>query len=76
MSIEPEQHQFKSKEEVLEKALQLLQCQHVDYDNWVKDTRTKLNAAQQEVDRGESIPLDVAMAQMRFQLHQNRTAQD
>jgi hypothetical protein len=76
MSIEPEQHQFKSKEEVLEKALQLLQCQHVDYDNWVKDTRTKLNAAQQEVDRGESIPLDVAMAQVRFQLHQNRTAQD
>jgi Arc/MetJ-type ribon-helix-helix transcriptional regulator len=74
MSIEPEQHQFKSKEEVLEKALQLLQCQHVDYDNWVKDTRTKLNAAQQEVDRGESIPLDVAMAQVRFQLHQNRKA--
>jgi Arc/MetJ-type ribon-helix-helix transcriptional regulator len=74
MLIEPEQHQFKSKEEVLEKALQLLQCQHVDYDNWVKDTRTKLNAAQQEVDRGESIPLDVAMAQVRFQLHQNRKA--
>jgi hypothetical protein len=74
MSIEPEQHQFKSKEEVLEKAFQLLQCQHVDYDNWVKDTRTKLNAAQQEVDQGESIPLDVAMAQVRFQLHQNRKA--
>jgi hypothetical protein len=68
--------QFESKEEILEKALQLLQCQHVDYDSWVKDTRAKIDAAQQEIDRGESIPLDIAVAQVRFQLHQNRTAQD
>lgn len=75
MLIESKHQQFGSKEEILEQALQLLHCQDVDYNSWVEDTRTKIDAAQQEIDRGESIPLDVAMAQVRFQLHQNRTAQ-
>jgi antitoxin ParD1/3/4 len=76
MSIElkPEQQQFiqqqialgrfGSEEEVLEKALQLLSSQYLEYDNWVADTRAKIDEAQQEIDRGEGIPLDIAMAQL------------
>jgi hypothetical protein len=48
MLIEPKQQHCESKEEILEKALQLLQCQHVDYNSWVKETRTKIDAARQE----------------------------
>jgi antitoxin ParD1/3/4 len=67
---------FESEEAVLEKALQLLSSQYLEYDAWVEDTRAKIDAAQLEIDRGEGIPLDEAMAQIRAQLHQNRTAAD
>jgi antitoxin ParD1/3/4 len=48
----------------LEKALQLLSSQYLEYDNWVADTREKIDEAQQEIDRGEGIPLDIVMAQL------------
>jgi antitoxin ParD1/3/4 len=85
LALKPEQQQFiqqqialgrvGSEEEVLEKALQLLSSQYLEYDNWVADTRAKIDEAQQEIDRGEGIPLDIAMAQRRSQLHQNRPDQ-
>jgi antitoxin ParD1/3/4 len=86
IALKPEQQQFiqqqialgrfGSEEEVLEKALQLLSSQYVEYDHWVEETRTKIDEAQKEIDRGEGIPLDVAMAQIRSKLHQNRAAQE
>jgi antitoxin ParD1/3/4 len=63
---------FDSEEAVLEKALQLLSSQYLEYDIWVKETRAKIDEAQVEIDRGEGIPLDVAMIQLRDRLHQNR----
>jgi antitoxin ParD1/3/4 len=75
IALKPEQQQFiqqqialgrfGSEEEVLEKALQLLSSQYLEYDNWVEDTRAKIDEAQAEIDRGEGIPLDVAMTQLR-----------
>ncbi len=64
---------FESEEAVLEKALQLLSSQYLEYDAWVEDTRSKIDEAQLEIDsaeptlreRGEGIPLDTAMAQIR-----------
>jgi antitoxin ParD1/3/4 len=86
LALKPEQQQFiqqqialgrfGSEEEVLEKALQLLSSQYLEYDNWVADTRAKIDEAQQEIDRGEGIPLDIAMAQLRSQLYQNRADQE
>jgi antitoxin ParD1/3/4 len=68
IAIEPEQRQFiqqqialgrfESEEAVLEKALQLLSFQYLEYDDWVEDTRAKIDEAQLEIDRGEGIPLD------------------
>jgi antitoxin ParD1/3/4 len=81
--LKPEQQQFiqqqialgrfGSEEEVLEKALQLLSSQYREYDNWVEDTRAKIDEAQAEIDRGEGIPLDVAMTQLRDLLHHSQT---
>jgi antitoxin ParD1/3/4 len=67
---------FGSEEKVLEKALQILSSQYLEYDNWVADTRAKIDEAQQEIDRGEGIPIDIAMAQLRSQLDQNRAGQE
>ncbi len=83
IALKPEQQQFiqqqialgrfRSEEEVLEKALQLLSSQYQEYDNWVEDTTAKIDEAQAEIDRGEGIPLDVAMTQLRDLLHRDRT---
>ena len=83
IALKPEQQQFiqqqialgrfGSEEEVLEKALQLLSSQYREYDNWVEDTRAKIDEAQAQIDRGEGIPLDVAMAQIRERLYRDRT---
>jgi antitoxin ParD1/3/4 len=82
IALKPEQQQFiqqqialgrfASEEAVLEKALQLLSSQYLEYDAWVEDTRAKIDEAQLEIERGEGIPLDTAMVQIRAQLHQNR----
>jgi antitoxin ParD1/3/4 len=82
ITLKPEQQQFiqqqialgrfESVEEVLEKALQLLSSQYLEYDAWVEDTRAKIDEAQLEIDRGEGIPLDIAMVQLRDQLHRNQ----
>jgi antitoxin ParD1/3/4 len=82
ITLKPEQQQFiqqqialgrfESVEEVLEKALQLLSSQYLEYDAWIEDTRAKIDEAQLEIDRGEGIPLDIAMAQLRDQLHRNQ----
>jgi hypothetical protein len=55
---------YSSEEAVLEKALQLLSSQYLEYDTWVEDTRAKIDEAQLEIDRDEGIPLDTAMAQI------------
>ena len=78
IAIKPEQQQFiqqqialgrfRSEDEVLEKALQLLASQYLEYDNWVEDTRTKIAEAQAEIERGEGIPLETAISQLRAKL--------
>jgi antitoxin ParD1/3/4 len=61
IALKPEQQQFiqqqialgrfGSEEEVFEKALQLLSSQYREYDEWVEDTRAKIDEAQAEIDR-------------------------
>jgi antitoxin ParD1/3/4 len=71
VALKPEQQQFiqkqialgrfASEEEVLDKALQLLSSQYLEYDTWVEETRVKIDEAQAQIDRGEGIPLDKAI---------------
>jgi antitoxin ParD1/3/4 len=56
---------FRSEDEVLERALQLLAQTYQDYEVWAEDVRMKVDEAQASIDRGEGVPLDVAMEQLR-----------
>ena len=85
IAIKPEQQQFirqqialgrfRSEDEVLEKALQLLASQYLEYDNWVEDTRAKIAEAQAEIDRGEGISLETAVSQLRTKLQHSQEYQ-
>ena len=55
---------FKSEGEVLEKALQLLALQQREYEVWAEDVCSKVDEAEAEIDRGEGVSLDIAMAQL------------
>jgi putative addiction module CopG family antidote len=55
---------FHSEDEVLERALQLLAETYQDYEVWAEDVRAKVDEAQASIDRGEGVPLDVAMEQL------------
>jgi antitoxin ParD1/3/4 len=59
---------FRSEDEVLARALQLLAEVSQEYEDWVDEVRVKVDEAQASLDRGEGIPLDVAMAQLQEKL--------
>jgi antitoxin ParD1/3/4 len=54
------QGQFESANEVITKALQLL-----EYQDWQKDLQRKVNEAAQELERGEGMPLAVVVDQIQ-----------
>jgi putative addiction module CopG family antidote len=61
---------FHSEDEVLERALNLLAESYRDYETWAEDVRVKVDEAQASIDRGEGVPLDVAMEQLRRKFRQ------
>jgi putative addiction module CopG family antidote len=63
---------FHSEDEVLERALQLLAETYQDYEVWAEDVRAKVDEAQASIDRGEGVPLDVAMEQLRRKFRQGQ----
>jgi antitoxin ParD1/3/4 len=57
---------FKSADEVLERALQLLNEQYDDdYQNWIEDVGLKVDEARAEVERGDVLPLDTVMNRLQ-----------
>jgi antitoxin ParD1/3/4 len=53
---------FKSADEVLERAFELLNEQYNnEYQNWIEDVRLKVDEAKAEAERGDIIPLDIVM---------------
>jgi antitoxin ParD1/3/4 len=71
IALKPEQEQFiqsqidrgrfKSPEEAVIQAFKLLEKQEQDYENWIKDTRLKVDVAVAELDRGEGVELDLVI---------------
>jgi antitoxin ParD1/3/4 len=71
IALKPEQEQFiqsqidrgrfKSPEEAVIQAFKLLEKQEQDYENWIKDTRRKVDVAVAELDRGEGVELDLVI---------------
>lgn len=72
--LQPEQEQFIQAQlatgrytnatEIISEALELLERQN-HYDHWVADTRTKIDIAAEQLDRGEGVDGEIAIAQLR-----------
>ncbi|MDB9456959.1 type II toxin-antitoxin system ParD family antitoxin [Dolichospermum circinale CS-545/17] len=66
---------YTNPEDVISKALQLLLEWDKGYQNWVEETREKVDVAIEQLDRGEGINGDVVISQLRDKLRQVREIQ-
>jgi antitoxin ParD1/3/4 len=57
---------------VIQAALNLLEEYGVQYEQWVNETREKIEVGLQELERGEGIELDVVMEQLRGKVQNAR----
>ncbi len=81
ITLQPEQEQFiqaqlatgryTSATEVIAEALLLLEKRN-QYDRWVEDLRVKIDIAAAQLDRGEGIDGETAIAQLKAKLHKTR----
>ncbi|OBQ14320.1 MAG: CopG family transcriptional regulator [Anabaena sp. LE011-02] len=66
---------YTNPEDVISKALKLLLEWDKGYQNWVEETREKVDVAIEQLDRGEGIDGDVVISQLRDKLRQARERQ-
>lgn len=81
ISLQPEQEQFIQAQlatgryadvaEVIATALQLLE-KRSQYDRWIEDVRVKIDLAAAQLDRGEGVDGETAIAQLRAKLQRSR----
>jgi len=75
ITLKPEQEQFiqsqlsggkyQSADEVVAKALEVLEAQQRAYDAWASDVRIKVDEAAEALAQGKGIPLETVMEQIR-----------
>jgi len=63
---------YQTPEEVIAEALQLLDRRDREYENWVEETRQKVDIAIEELRQGEGIDGEVVIAQLKDKLKQAR----
>ncbi|EKF03030.1 hypothetical protein FDUTEX481_05833 [Tolypothrix sp. PCC 7601] len=61
--------------EVIVEALQLLEARDKHYEKWVEETRQKVAIGIAQLDQGEGIDGEIAIARLRKKLHQARDRQ-
>lgn len=61
---------YTNPEDVISKALKLLLEWDKGYQNWVEETREKVDIAIEQLDRGEGINGEVVISQLRDKLRQ------
>ncbi len=66
---------YANPEEVISKALKLLLEWEKGYQQWVGETREKVEVAIEQLDRGKGIDGDVVVEQLREKLRKAREAQ-
>lgn len=82
IQLKPEQEQFiqtqiargkyENASEVVDKALKLLEEWEKGYQNWVEQTRQKVEVAVEQLDRGEGIDEEVVVERLWEKLRQAR----
>ncbi|RCJ42237.1 CopG family transcriptional regulator [Nostoc minutum NIES-26] len=85
IQLKPEDEQFiqtqiakgkyENPEEVISKALKLLDKWEKSYQNWVEETRHQVEVAAQALDRGEGIDGEIVVERLREKLRQARENQ-
>ena len=63
---------YTNPEDVISKALKLLLEWDQGYQNWVEETREKVDVAIEQLDRGEGINGEVVISQLRDKLREAR----
>ncbi|MBD2447546.1 type II toxin-antitoxin system ParD family antitoxin [Nostoc sp. FACHB-152] len=66
---------YSNPEEVISKALKLLLEWEQGYQQWVEETRQKVEVAIEQLDRGEGIEGEVVIERLRSKLRQPRETQ-
>ncbi|NJO64861.1 MAG: type II toxin-antitoxin system ParD family antitoxin [Richelia sp. RM2_1_2] len=66
---------YENPEEVISKALKLLDEWEKGYQNWVEETRQKIEVAVEQLERGEGIDGEVVVEQLREKIRKARENQ-
>lgn len=85
ITLKPEQEQFiqsqiergifANAEEAIAAALSLLEEQSISYEQWLKETREKVEIGLAELERGEKFPLEAAFERLDQKLTKLREEQ-
>ncbi|MBV6627288.1 MAG: type II toxin-antitoxin system ParD family antitoxin [Rivularia sp. (in: Bacteria)] len=63
---------YKNPEEVISKALKLLDEWEKGYQNWIEESRQKVEVAAEQLERGEGIDGEVVVERLRSKLCQEK----
>ncbi len=63
---------YQGTEEVIQRALSLLEEFGVQYEQWVNETKEKIEVGLEELDRGQGIELDVVVEQLKGRIQSAR----
>lgn len=82
IQLKPEQEKFiqaqvasgkyNSPEEVVDKMFQVFERLQSEYDEWIKETCTKVEEGIESLAKGEGIDGEIVLARLRDKLHQSR----
>jgi antitoxin ParD1/3/4 len=85
ITLKPEQEQliqsqiergiFANPEQAIEAALRLLEEQSISYEEWLEETRQKVEVGLAQLKRGEKFPLEVAFERLEQKVNQLREEQ-
>ncbi|MEC4807424.1 MAG: type II toxin-antitoxin system ParD family antitoxin [Jaaginema sp. PMC 1080.18] len=64
---------YVDSQEVINKALELLEKQEQGYEQWLSETRQKVQVGIEQLERGEKIDGEVAIAQLQDKLKKMRS---
>lgn len=70
-----EHGKYRSADEVIAQALNLLEKQQQEYEGWVAEVRGKVDEAAATLARGEGMPLETVVDQIQEKFRQAREAQ-
>ncbi len=85
ITLKPEQEQFiqsqiergifANPEQAIEAALRLLEEQSISYEQWLEETRQKVDIGLAQLERGEKFPLEVAFERLDRKVNKLREEQ-